>query len=132
MEACIVRIVQKSSNKAHSRAHQPYSGTNDSGFKQNGVRLMRIKVPHSQPERTGAAHHDLTKVKTFRVFLWIYNIGVPLTAVMMLIRGVFQVLEISLSAAASASVSGIAGIGHVLTGAGLILLLLSLKKIAKN
>lgn len=79
-----------------------------------------------------AAHNDLTSIKTFRVFLWIYNIGVPLTAVMMLVRGVFPVLGTPLSAAASASISGIAGIGHILTGVGMILLLLSLKKIAKN
>lgn len=79
-----------------------------------------------------AAHNDLAKVKTFRAFLWTYNIGVPLTAVMLLVRGVFQVLGTPLSAAVNASVSGIAGIGHILTGAGIILLLLSLKKIAKN
>ncbi|MGM9589137.1 MAG: DUF2871 domain-containing protein [Faecousia sp.] len=79
-----------------------------------------------------AAHNDLAKVKTFRVFLWIYNIGVPLTAVMMLVRGVFQVLGTPLSAAVNASISGIAGVGHILTGVGLILLLLSFKKIAKN
>ena len=34
-----------------------------------------------------AAHNDLTKVKSFRVFLWTYNIGVPLTAIMLLVRG---------------------------------------------
>ncbi|MGM9619635.1 MAG: DUF2871 domain-containing protein [Oscillospiraceae bacterium] len=79
-----------------------------------------------------AAHNDLAKLKTFRVFLWTYNIGVPLTAVMMLVRGVFQVLGTPLSAAVNASVSGIAGIGHILTGTGIILLLLSLRKLAKN
>lgn len=79
-----------------------------------------------------AAHHDLAKIKTFRAFLWTYNIGVPLTAAMLAVRGVPQVLGITLSTAVSASISGIAGIGHILTGVGLILLLLSLKKIAKN
>ena len=78
------------------------------------------------------AHNDLTKIKTFRAFLWTYNIGVPLTAVMLVIRGVAQVKGRALSAAANASISGIAGIGHILTGAGIILLLLSLKKMAKN
>ena len=61
-----------------------------------------------------------------------YNIGVPLTAIMLVVRGVAQVGGMALSAAASASISGIAGIGHILTGAGIILLLLSLKKLAKN
>ncbi|MGE9964719.1 DUF2871 family protein [Bariatricus sp. HCP28S3_E4] len=71
---------------------------------------------------------ELQKVKSFRVFMWIYNIGVPLTAVMMLVRGVTQVLGLSLSSALSASISGIAGIGHILTGVGIVLLLISLKK----
>ena len=79
-----------------------------------------------------AAHRDLRQIRSFRVFLWLYNIGVPLTAAMMLLRGVTQVLGLSLSSAADAALSGVAGIGHILTGAGLILLLLSLKKTAKN
>ena len=78
------------------------------------------------------AHNDLTKIKTFRAFLCVYNIGVPLTAVMLAVRGVAQGRGMALSAAANASVSGIAGIGHILTGIGIILLLLSFKKLAKN
>lgn len=79
-----------------------------------------------------AAHNDLTRQKTFRVFMWVYNIGVPLTAVMLLARGIPQVLNVTLSAGASAAISGIAGIGHILVGTGLILLIVSLKKTAKN
>lgn len=79
-----------------------------------------------------AAHNDLGKLRSFRAFLRCYNIGVPLTAAMMVARGVPQVLGLTLSNAASASISGIAGIGHILTGAGIVLLLVSLKKLAKN
>ncbi|MGN1141371.1 MAG: DUF2871 domain-containing protein [Oliverpabstia sp.] len=79
-----------------------------------------------------AEHHDLQKQKLFRVFLWVYNIGVPLTAVMLAVRGIAQVLNVSLSSAANASISGIAGIGHILTGVGLVLLLISLKKTAES
>ena len=79
-----------------------------------------------------AAQGDLMKQKTFRVFLRVYNVGVPLTAVMMAVRGVTQVLGMSLSTAASASISGIAGIGHILTGVGIILLLVSLKGLEKD
>ncbi len=61
--------------------------------------------------------------------MWVYNMGVPLTAVMLAVRGVTQVLGLSLSAGASASISGIAGIGHILTGVDMILLILSLKKV---
>lgn len=79
-----------------------------------------------------AAQGDLRKQKTFRVFLRVYNVGVLLTAVMMAVRGVTQVLGMSLSAGASASISGIAGIGHILTGVGIILLLVSLKGLEKD
>ena len=79
-----------------------------------------------------AAHYDLRKLRMFRAFLWVYNIGVPLTAAMLLARGVTQVLGMPLSAAASAALSGVAGIGHILTGTGILLLLLSLRKLAEN
>lgn len=77
-----------------------------------------------------AENRELKKYKTFCIFLWLYNIGLPITAVMMVIRGITQVLNISLSKAVNASISGIAGIGHILTGVGIVLLLVSLKKTA--
>lgn len=79
-----------------------------------------------------AEHNDLAKQKTFRVFMYLYNIGLPLTAVMLVVRGIPQVLHITLPAGADAAISGVAGIGHILIGTGLILLLISLKKTAKN
>ena len=75
---------------------------------------------------------DLAGQKTFRLFLRLYNIGLPLTAVMMAVRGVTQVLGLTLTTGASAAMSGIAGIGHILTGVGLILLLLALRDRAKE
>ncbi|MGN0114585.1 MAG: DUF2871 domain-containing protein [Acutalibacteraceae bacterium] len=78
-----------------------------------------------------AAHNDLSKIKPFKAFMVIYNIGVPLTAVMLAVRGVVQVLGISLAKGANAAISGVAGIGHILTGVGIILLIVSLKKTAK-
>lgn len=77
-----------------------------------------------------AGQLDLEKQKAFRAFMKVYNIGVPLTAVMLLVRGVAQVLGLSLSKGASAAISGIAGIGHILTGVGIVLLLLALRKAA--
>ncbi|MGN0997124.1 MAG: DUF2871 domain-containing protein [Candidatus Ventricola sp.] len=77
-----------------------------------------------------SAQLELEKQKQFRVFVRVYNVGVPLTALMLGVRGVCQVLGLSLSRGASAAISGFAGIGHILTGVGLILLLLSLKKAA--
>lgn len=77
-------------------------------------------------------HHELKKHKTFRVFLWIYNIGLPITAVMMVIRGITQVLDLSLSLAVNAVISGVAGIGHIFLGVGIICLLVALKNAAEN
>lgn len=79
-----------------------------------------------------AQHNEVEKQKTFRVFLYLYNVGLPLTAIMMLVRGITQVLNIALTTVADAAISGVAGIGHILIGTGLILLLVSLKKSAKN
>ena len=70
----------------------------------------------------------LEKQKSFSTFMTVYNIGVPLTSVMLLVRGITQVLGLSLSKGASAAISGIAGIGHILTGVGIVLLLLALRK----
>ena len=77
-------------------------------------------------------HWNLDGQKKFRWFLRTYNIGVPLTAAMLLVRGVTQVLGLPLTTGASAAMSGIAGIGHILTGVGLILLLLALRDRAKE
>ena len=79
-----------------------------------------------------AMHWNLDGQKKFRWFLRTYNIGVPLTAAMRLVRGVTQVLGLPLTTGASAEMSGSAGIGHILTGVGLILLLLALRDRAKE
>lgn len=70
--------------------------------------------------------------KSFRLFMLLYNIGLPLTTLMMLLRGVSQVLGMVLSRKMDAALSGMAGMGHILLGTGLILLLTSLKKSAKK
>lgn len=79
-----------------------------------------------------ARYYDLYGEKLFKVFRAVYNIGVPLTGIMLGVRGVTEVLGTELSKGASAAVSGIAGIGHILTGAGIVLLILTLKKCADN
>lgn len=75
-----------------------------------------------------AKQHDLREQKTFRTFMCVYNIGVPLMAIMMIVRGIPQVLGTDISSALNGAISGIAGLGHILTGTGIVLLLLSLKK----
>ena len=51
-----------------------------------------------------------------------------LSVFMMLPRGTLEVIGLPLSSALDASISGIAGIGHILLGTGLILLLMSQRK----
>ena len=70
---------------------------------------------------------SFTGAKTGRV-LALYHVGLNLTAVMLVVRGVFQVLGTSLSAGLNAAISGIAGIGHILLGVSLILMLLQIKR----
>lgn len=75
-------------------------------------------------------HNDFSNEKLFKAFRVVYNIGVPLTAIMLGVRGVTEVLGTELSKGASAAISGIAGIGHILAGVGIVLILLTLKKCA--
>ena len=65
--------------------------------------------------------------KTKRV-LTAYQVGLNLTAVMFVVRGVPQVLGTELSADMNAAISGIAGIGHILLGISMVMLLLQVKK----
>lgn len=54
-----------------------------------------------------------------------YNIGLNLTAIMLIVRGIIQVLDLNVI---SALISGIASIGHIILGVSLILILLDIKK----
>ncbi len=77
-----------------------------------------------------AARYKLEEIRLCRICMPIYHSGIVLTAVMMEVRGITEVLGSSLSGGATAAISGIAGIGHVALGAGIVLLILSLKKAA--
>lgn len=57
-----------------------------------------------------------------------YQLGLNITALGFLMRGLTQVWGTTLSRTMDASISGIAGIGHILMGVSLILLLLKIKK----
>ena len=68
-----------------------------------------------------------TGTNTKRVLV-VYHIGLNLTAVMLLARGVIQALRVPLSPGMDAAISGIAGIGHILLGVSLVLLLVQVKR----
>lgn len=65
---------------------------------------------------------QITQAKTFKPFMYVYNSGLLLTIIMMMVRGIPQVLTLSLNRGADAAISGIAGIGHILLAIGLFLL----------
>ncbi|MGX7244303.1 DUF2871 domain-containing protein [Enterococcus quebecensis] len=58
---------------------------------------------------------QLTKEKNYKKFYVIYNIGLGITLLMMIVRGVLQVL----SYPESAAISGISGLGHIIITIGL-------------
>ena len=70
---------------------------------------------------------SFTVAKT-RWILAVYQVGLNLTAVMFVVRGVLQVLETELTRGMDAAISGMAGVGHILLGVSLVLLLLQIRR----
>lgn len=70
---------------------------------------------------------SFTDTKTGRV-LAAYHIGLNLTAVMFVVRGLTQVLAPALSRGMDAAISGMAGIGHILLGVSMVLLLVQIRR----
>lgn len=70
---------------------------------------------------------SFTKASTERILV-AYHIGLNLTVVMLVVRGVTQVLGTPLSSGMDAAIAGIAGIGHIVLGVSLLLLLLQVKR----
>lgn len=66
--------------------------------------------------------------KTWKPFMICYNTGLITAVIMLVVRGILQVLNSNISKALFASISGIAGIGHILLGTGLFLLLVTIRK----
>ncbi len=71
---------------------------------------------------------DVSEKKSFKRFMTIYNLGLPFVVAMMSLRGILQILDVELSKGASAAISGMAGLSHILVTVGLILLFISLRK----
>lgn len=70
---------------------------------------------------------SFTNAKTGRILV-AYHIGLNLTAVMLVVRGVTQVLVLGLSTGMNAAISGVAGIGHILLGVSMVLLLVQIRR----
>lgn len=65
----------------------------------------------------------LSESRLFGWFFWGYNAGLVLTSAMLVWHGCLQVL----GQPSNAAISGIAGIGHILLSAGMVLLFLALR-----
>lgn len=61
-------------------------------------------------------------------YMMFYHIGLNLTCVMFVVRGLTQALETSLSTGLNAAISGIAGVGHIILGVSLVFVLIQIKK----
>lgn len=66
--------------------------------------------------------------KSVRTFLILYQIALPLMVIMMVIRGILQVLEFPLSKGMNSAISGMAGVSHILMAISFIVLFCMLKK----
>lgn len=66
--------------------------------------------------------------KLERWFYLSYNTGLGIFLMMLLVRGICQVTEASLSDGANGAISGVAGIGHILIAIGLVLFFIILLK----
>ncbi|WP_164234554.1 DUF2871 domain-containing protein [Microbacterium hydrocarbonoxydans] len=66
----------------------------------------------------------LSESRLFRWFFWTYNAGLVLTSAMLVWHGSLTVL----GEESSKMIAGIAGLGHILLSAGLVLLFLALRK----
>lgn len=79
-----------------------------------------------------ALHTDLTAQPQFRRFFVLYQIALPATVVMLLVRGVLQVLGTPLTRGLDAAISGIAGIAHILMTICFVLLYLAMRRMKKQ
>lgn len=71
--------------------------------------------------------------KKTNITLIFYRIGLNITGVMLLVRGILEVLNTNLSSGINAMISGIAGIGHLILVVSLVLILIFLAiKLLKN
>lgn len=75
---------------------------------------------------------ELTKDKKFKTFFITYNIGLLWSVIMMAIRGCVEVLRLELSSAIDSSISGIAGLSHIVMTIAYILFFLVLMNRIKD
>jgi len=68
--------------------------------------------------------------KGVKGWIAVYHIGLNVTSVCLLLRGLAQATQTALSSGLDASLSGVSGIGHILLCAGMLALLFLVRKSA--
>ncbi len=71
---------------------------------------------------------SITETKAFTKFFIFYNFGLLTTVIMMVIRGITEVLQTPMNTALDASISGVSGIGHILLTIGVYYLYRMIKQ----
>lgn len=71
---------------------------------------------------------ELERNSLFKKFFVLYNLALPFMVVMMLIRGIVQVLSIDLGKMANGMLSGFAGLSHIGMMVALLMLLIAVKR----
>ncbi len=74
---------------------------------------------------------NLENERSFHHFLFLYSIALPFMVLMMIIKGILQVLKVSLSSGFDAAISGFAGISHILMLISFLLLFHAFRKCMK-
>ena len=68
--------------------------------------------------------------KGVKGWLTVYHVGLNLTSVCLILRGLAQATQATLSTGLNASLSGMSGIGHILLGAAMLALLFLIRNSA--
>lgn len=69
-----------------------------------------------------------TQLPKTKGFVTLYHVGLNISGIGFLIRGLTEVLGTEMSSALDASISGISGIGHIALAVALVMILLRIKK----
>ncbi|WP_346940576.1 DUF2871 domain-containing protein [uncultured Clostridium sp.] len=75
---------------------------------------------------------SISNHKKFNFFFYTYNIGLAITVIVFLWRGILQTLLIESTSSINAAISGIAGIGHILIAIGIITFFIIIKSQIKS
>ncbi|MEG0276037.1 MAG: DUF2871 domain-containing protein [Coprobacillus sp.] len=74
----------------------------------------------------------LLEDKNFKKAFVVYNVGVMMTVIMLIVRGITQVSALGLSYGMDMAISGMSGVGHILLGIGMIWFILILIRVSED